>query len=173
MIGKTSDLSGITVSFAVAASAAFPILFAPLCFNTVGKVFHDTYGESAYSTIPETLFLADGGVYDNLGSESSLRSGECFIVVDGSAKETPWAKDFRPWFLQKIWRNLVVSMEQIVLLRRRLIYKNDKTIQLLIDRPLAEIREKDLRANENLKNLPDYRIEHDAEIAGLIGGPAD
>ena len=58
MIGTTCDLSDITVSFAVAASAAFPILFAPLRFNTVGKVFHDTYGESAYRTIPETLFLA-------------------------------------------------------------------------------------------------------------------
>ena len=170
MIGTTYDLSEITISFAVAASAAFPILFAPLRFNTSGKVFHDKYGESAYGPPPETLFLADGGIYDNLGSESSLRGGECFIVVDGSAKELPWAQDFQPYFLQKIWRNLVVSMEQIVLLRRRLIYKNDKTIQLLIDRPLAEIREKDLRMNENVQIFPNYQIEHDAEYAELIGG---
>ena len=61
-------------------------------------------------------------------------------------------------------------MEQTVLLRRRLIYKNEKTVQLLIDRPLAEIKENDLRVNEQMKRLPDYQIEHDAECAGLIGG---
>lgn len=68
-IGTSTDINDIKVSFAVASSAAFPIMFAPLKFDVRNRHFFNKYGpESGAISKQNHLYLTDGGVYDNFTS---------------------------------------------------------------------------------------------------------
>src|SRR5690242_7345163 len=84
----------------------------------------------------KTLYLTDGGVYDNLGSENLLKEDIPFIIFDASAASNSWPENYRPRFHKMFWRVLSVSLDQIVLLRRRLIFHqaNKNCIQLLLNK---------------------------------------
>ncbi|MGN7471998.1 patatin-like phospholipase family protein [Brevibacillus sp. SAFN-007a] len=169
LLGSSMDIEDITVAFAVAASAAFPMMFAPLRMDNRGRRYHDKYGSMVYPTPPEILYLTDGGVYDNLGSENILKEDSPFVILDASATATPWEKAFQPGFKDLNARILETTLEQNVLLRRRLIYKQSNGIQLLINRPVYQIVESEKKYRELKILLPEYPTNL-SEIEELIGG---
>ncbi|MFQ9934916.1 MAG: hypothetical protein ACLRXQ_01375 [Phascolarctobacterium faecium] len=68
LLGRSSDIDDIPIAFAVAASAAYPVGFAPLELDVEAREFRDLYGTGTQK--PENpAALRHGGVYDNLGSE--------------------------------------------------------------------------------------------------------
>jgi NTE family protein len=125
--GITSDVGDITVAFAVACSAAFPMLFSPISLDTTGRTFHSKHWDvnSKHSSQPpRTLWLTDGGVYDNLGSEPLLSAQDSFLVVDASKFAEQWYPDTSPSYFARTWRPLETGLDQIVSLRRRLLYEH-------------------------------------------------
>ena len=123
--GITTDIGDLTVAFAVACSAAFPMLFAPIGLNTTGREFHAKYWDTQEKRLaqpPRTLWLTDGGVYDNLGSEPLLSAQDPFLLVDASKFAGPWNADTSPGYFSRTWRPLETGLDQVVSLRRRLLY---------------------------------------------------
>lgn len=125
-IGDTKDKYDIPISFVVACSAAFPQVFAPLRLKLernkrrfASKYAYDT--DSKYGVLEE-IYLTDGGVYDNLGIENFLHAEGQFIAIDaggyGSIEEKlSWPKMHL--------RIIDTALEQTVLLRRRLLFKQN------------------------------------------------
>ena len=76
LIGKSNDFDDITVSYAVATSAAFPILFAPISLSLEGRNFSDPENRMQGNPLLkfDTLWFSDGGVFDNIGTEPILIS---------------------------------------------------------------------------------------------------
>ena len=128
IFGHSKNFKDTKVSFAVACSAAFPMMFAPIKLSTKGKNFFYKYGWQKAKwgntpNVPSHLYLSDGGVYDNLGSESLFRSKTPFIICDASGFLEEWDPLKKPNWFSLNWRPLDTGLDQIVLLRRRLIYK--------------------------------------------------
>ena len=141
-IGESEDIADISVAFAVATSAAFPMMFRPLKLDIKNRIFKSTY-KWPISQLGESILLTDGGVYDNLGSEAFLRKEGCeerLIILDASAASKFSSNNSLP---NAILSTIETSMDQIVLLRRRLLFqmKGTKCIQLILGRPLEEIIE--------------------------------
>jgi len=69
--GYCSDTNSVLLSEAVASSAAFPGLFYPNIISTENKEFRLRDWEKndlgVNLEIPEEMYIADGGIYDNLG----------------------------------------------------------------------------------------------------------
>ena len=168
LLGYSTDIHDITVAFAVAASAAFPLMFAPLQFDNRNRSYTDKYNSSSYSSPPEKLYLTDGGVYDNLGSENILKEQSSFIVVDASASSNPWDERHKPSYKNMTGRILNTSLEQNVLLRRRLLYKNGSGIQLLINRSVKELMKSEEKNRISERPLPEYPSDYEA-VEKLIG----
>lgn len=124
--GITTDIEDLTVAFAVACSAAFPMLFAPIGFDTTGRTFRAKYWdvrETLVARPPRTLWLTDGGVYDNLGSEPLLSANDPFLLIDASKFAGQWNAESSPGYFARTWRPLETGLDQIVSLRRRLLYE--------------------------------------------------
>lgn len=124
--GVTTDMEDITVAFAVACSASFPMLFAAMPLDTTGRTFFGEYWDTHrrfVSRPPRLLWLTDGGVYDNLGSEPVLRAPEPFLVIDASKFAEPWNTETQPTHFARTWRPLETGLDQIVSLRRRLLFE--------------------------------------------------
>lgn len=132
LLGKSNDIEDIKISFAV--SAAFPMLFRPITMDISNKNFVDPYGK-----IPSKLYLTDGGVYDNLGSENILKDDGKFIVLDASVASRVWGLDYKPHIFSENWWVIDTAMSQIVNLRRRMLYNKSKGIQLIINHPVQDI----------------------------------
>ncbi|HDX9578914.1 TPA: patatin-like phospholipase family protein [Bacillus pseudomycoides] len=77
-IGQTNQIDDISVSYAAATSAAFPLLFAPLSLSTADRIFSDP--DNRMQEIPlekyDTLWFSDGGVFDNIGTEPLILSDQ-------------------------------------------------------------------------------------------------
>lgn len=103
----TSDAADFPISQAVAASSAFPPVFAPLHLDS------STY---VHATEVEYVTLTDGGIYDNMGVNPALRSErnplEYLFVSDGGE---PFATDTAPTESGAIVlkASLDIMMEQI------------------------------------------------------------
>jgi NTE family protein len=169
LIGSSKDINDISVAFAVAASAAFPLMFSPIEMDNKHRKYFDKYN-SSYLINPETLFLTDGGVYDNLGSENILKENEPAIILDASASDKPWEESYKPGYFKLHHRILQVSLDQIVMLRRRLLYNQSKSsIQLLINKNIKEIELLEKKYCPQERPLPDYPNQYE-DIERLIGG---
>jgi predicted acylesterase/phospholipase RssA len=157
-IGYCYDIDDIKVSFAVAASAAFPIMFAPLRLYTKNRIFVDSFQNNSIISKPEMIYLTDGGVYDNLGSEAFLKHNNPCIIMDASAEPSNWPDHYHAGYFNLNRRILNVSLSQIVYLRRRLIYNhsNKNIIQLLIGRSISELFEAEKKLRSWKRALPDY-----------------
>lgn len=83
LIGQTSNMDDISVSYAVATSAAFPLLFAPIPLSTSHRVFSDPENRMQGNPLLkyDTLWFSDGGVFDNIGTEP-------LILPDGEKHES-------------------------------------------------------------------------------------
>ncbi len=178
-IGHSRDYKDIRISFAVAVSAAFPMMFAPVKLSTHGKNFYFKYnwqkakwGEEP--NIPDFLYLSDGGVYDNLGSETFFRSKIPFIICDASGFLEEWNPLNRPNWFSLNWRPLDTGLDQIVLLRRRLIYQLSEKInsyQIVLRDPVSIVLKKPEiygRLSGNISKLPDYEMMPD-ELQQSLG----
>lgn len=153
-LGVSTDIGDITVAFAVAASAAYPMAFAPLRLSTQDRTFNDPYQSPGCIAIPQNIFLTDGGVYDNLGSENLLKDKTPFIMLDASAETA--LDDIQPSSFELSRRTLSASLDQIVALRRRLLFIDQKCegIQLILNRPITEIAASEVKCRQ--ANLPSY-----------------
>lgn len=121
------------LSDAVAASAAFPGLIGPLVLHTNEYRWHKYEGDRLVETSPiaKTLFLWDGGVYDNLGLEVLYKVGKGFregvdfcLVSDASGSLVPEKRgDFESCWISNMWsagkRLIDIPMDQVRSLRAR------------------------------------------------------
>lgn len=88
----------IEVAMAVAASGAFPPFLSPVRLDLKPESFtlrdrtdlHDP-------ALRTTVYLSDGGVYDNLGLETAWKSHQNVLVSDGGGKLDPDAKPKTDW----------------------------------------------------------------------------
>ena len=143
-IGETKDIKDIKLSFAVACSAAFPQLFAPfkLMINKRRFVLDWwTKNVKASNHVPKCIYLSDGGVYDNLGTEGILKGKEPFVILDAGGYIPEWHTDTNPnWFIRNT-RIISTALDQIISLRRRILYSKAKDlngVQLILGAPVKE-----------------------------------
>lgn len=124
-IGNRSLSKKDKLSLGVSASAAFPPLFKPIIYNTKEK-------QKKYQHGSKKVYLLDGGVYDNLGSEAIFykpKMKSCdkikdpFIVSDASAGYDKWCHHKGLYKIEQLKRVLDISIDQNRRLRRRMIYK--------------------------------------------------
>lgn len=167
-IGVTKNVSKIRLSFAVASSACFPMMFAPTSLYTKGMRFYKKWWTDSpvinNDSLPDCLPLSDGGVYDNLGTEAILNYNEPFVTVDASGFLEAWPYNYTPNWFSLSWRPLDTGLEQIVLLRRRLIYQHSQKvggIQLILRDPVQKLINQPERygalTNRSF-DLPDYDL---------------
>jgi len=109
----------IEVAMAVAASGAFPPFLSPVRLDLKPESFtlrdrtdlHDP-------ALRTTVYLSDGGVYDNLGLEKVWKSHQNVLVSDGGGKLDPDAKPKTDW-LRHAKRVVDVVDNQVRSLRKR------------------------------------------------------
>ena len=123
----------LSIGQAVAASAAFPPVFAPMRIDASQYRFGGTQYRDAPVVIPATIGLTDGGVYENLGTEvltkrtplpggRVLEEPEFLLVSDGGY---PPLYQFEPQripglaSLALMLRVNAIALEQVSALRRR------------------------------------------------------
>ena len=109
------------VATAVAASSAFPPVFAPLALDVAPELFEPTLGADLYdqTDFKRRLLLADGGVYDNLGLETVWGRYDTVLVSDGGK---PFEIDSKPsGSLAQIARVADIGMTQALALRKRVL----------------------------------------------------
>lgn len=77
------DTGDMTVSTAVAASSAFPPVLSPVVVDLANHAAKPVDG--TFHAPPGKLYLADGGVYDNLGLEAVWKRNRTVYVSDAGA----------------------------------------------------------------------------------------
>lgn len=144
-IGRSKNIDNISVAFAVAVSAAYPMIFAPVRLSTKGLAFIDTDGTSSYpDALPEHLYLTDGGVFDNLGTNSILQEEGDFITMDASDRNRIWPPGYKSTFPTRTLRILNISMSEMIYLRREILSKEHgrRGIQLILEESAEEFIQK-------------------------------
>lgn len=149
------------VADGVVASACFPPLFKPFTFNTKGRSFVFKYVDgkllnSPNPSPPSFVYLTDGGIYDNLGSESVITKKSDFIVSDASGVVVNWGNS-RPSKLFRMKRPIDVSMNQNGNLRRRLLFQslNENSVLVELSKPLETYTKKVVPGMDS-PTPPDY-----------------
>lgn len=159
-IGRSTDIDDISVAFAVAVSAAFPMIFAPVRLSTRPHSFIDLDGTSSYPKgPPDELYLTDGGVFDNLGTNSILQENGDFITMDASDRSRVWPYGHKSSFPTRTLRILNISMSEMIYLRREILDKehNRRGIQLILEYKMKQI------LNEQLGEFGIQRLAWDYE----------
>lgn len=108
----------LPVARAVAASSAFPPFFSPIILENPGT-FEPQLG-SDLTNIPgfvNKLYLADGGVYDNLGLESVWKRCSTVLVSDAGAPLESQREPHTDWVRQSM-RALDIATDQARGLRK-------------------------------------------------------
>lgn len=183
-IGVTTEKNNIRVSFAVACSACFPPVFAPFKLKTKDRKFYFNWWTSnkrLNKNAPEVIYLTDGGVYDNLGSENIIKGNDPFIILDAGGYFPLWKNNqsfsnmFLIWFKLQA-RILATALNQVTALRRRIIFSKTQPtggVMLIlgektknyIDYPACETFGK---LSQNVNNsLPSYEI-FDSDVEELV-----
>jgi NTE family protein len=167
------------ISLGVVASACFPPLFRPYIFETHGRSFVFKYVNGKLLNTPNPspparIFLTDGGVYDNLGSESVLTKKSSFIVSDASGVTEHWRHGYPNKFLVAK-RPIDIAMDQNGKLRRRLLFQSLTPNSVFVEasKPLETYTSKEVPgmvSPTSPEDMPAYPLIHrDLEKAiGLI-----
>lgn len=130
-IGVTEN-NDIKIGFAIACSAAFPPVFAPYKLPLAGRKFYFDWWKKEKvlnQNPPAQIFLSDGGVYDNLGSENILQEKDernPFVIIDAGQYMPQWFPNLNPNFFENTLRIIETALDQIISLRRRVIYNATK-----------------------------------------------
>ncbi len=141
-IGVTED-NDIKIAFAVACSAAFPPVFSPFRLSFGKRKFYFDWWKKEKilnQNPPEHVFLSDGGVYDNLGSENILQEKDernPFIIIDAGQYMAQWFPNLNPNIFENTSRIIKTALDQIISLRRRILYNATKKPE--IERTLGTI----------------------------------
>jgi NTE family protein len=106
------------VADAVAASSAFPPILSPHTVQPSGRFDPLTAGEYRADEFRDRVWLSDGGVYDNLGLETSWKRCRRILVSDGGGQLKAEPAPRRNWALHGI-RVLEIVDSQVRALRKR------------------------------------------------------
>lgn len=110
----------VRLSTAVAASSSFPPVFGPLRFEAApGDYQRGHYQGDDADELRARIDLSDGGVYDNLATEPSLRRYREVLVSDAGG---PFVFESKRWWLQRLMRYTTVMSNQAEALRKRLFF---------------------------------------------------
>ena len=107
------------LAVAVGASSAFPPFLSPVSITLNPADFDpSTAGDLQVQPYTSDVVLTDGGVYDNLGLETSWKSYDTILVSDGggATSDEPYPK--KEWF-EHIYRVLGIINNQVGSLRKR------------------------------------------------------
>lgn len=109
----------VELAVAVTASSAFPPVLAPAVFRVDRDVLEQSAGADLYrEPYRTTVFLADGGVDDNLGLERIVRRYKTIFVSDAAGRARPDPRPQRNW-LYTTARVLTVIYDQPGQFRKR------------------------------------------------------
>lgn len=110
----------LRLSRAVAASSAFPPVFGPVRFDADAADYQrGGYQGDDADALRARIDLSDGGVYDNLATEPSLRRYREVLVSDAGG---PFVFQSKRWWLQQLMRYTQVMSNQAEALRKRLFF---------------------------------------------------
>ncbi len=88
----------VEIARAVAASSAFPPVLSPAVLNFHENDFRPNSGKDLQRPpFTTSMFLTDGGVYDNLGLETVWKRYRTILVSDGGGRMPPEEKPARTW----------------------------------------------------------------------------
>jgi NTE family protein len=109
----------IELAVAVAASSAFPPVLSPLELRLDPKQFKPNTGHDLQrEPFTSDMVLTDGGVYDNLGLETSWKSYKTIWVSDAGGMYAPEEHPHRDWVRHTL-RVLDLLDNQVRNLRKR------------------------------------------------------
>ncbi|MBN7137333.1 hypothetical protein A7A76_21680 [Lysobacter enzymogenes] len=110
----------VRLSCAVAASSSFPPVFGPVRFDAdPGDYQRGDYRGDDGDALRARIELSDGGVYDNLATEPSLRRYREVLVSDAGG---PFVFESKRWWLSRLMRYTQVMGNQAEALRKRLFF---------------------------------------------------
>lgn len=113
----------VQLARAVATSSAFPPIFCPVILKLNPNDWETAEGAFLHNNIKfrKHLYLADGGIYDNLGLERIWDKYETVLVSDAGAPFSFKANPilYRFSLLLKTKRTLIIEGEQTRALRKR------------------------------------------------------
>jgi NTE family protein len=112
---------------AVAASSAFPPFLSPLVLRLAeGQCQPQTGVDLHRPPFTTRVLLSDGGVYDNLGLETVIKSFQTVLVSDGGGQMQPEDRVLRNWFSSALRVNSIID-NQVRSLRKRQLFDANKT----------------------------------------------
>lgn len=118
LVGLVRDPK-LRLAVAVAASSAFPPFLSPTVFRLLPEDFEPVpKGPLQRPPFTTKVVLTDGGVYDNLGLETTWKRYRTILVSDGGGKLSPEPTPRRNW-LSHSYRVLNVVDNQVRSLRKR------------------------------------------------------
>lgn len=119
----------VGLACAVAASSCFPPVFGPVRFDTEpGDYQRGDYRGEDGEELRQRIELSDGGVYDNLATEPTLRRYREVLVSDAGG---PFVFESRRWWLRQLMRYTQVMGNQAEALRKRLFFGQAATGSLI------------------------------------------
>jgi predicted acylesterase/phospholipase RssA len=159
------------VAFAVAASSAFPPLFPPL------RITNETL-VCAVNQFPQSHYLTDGGVYDNLGIELLFRGkegGREFDLIVVSDAEGNFDSDFDARYAFPVSRNVRASdllMSRISALQIGALRETTSVVRIGIKGEIEDVDDPSLLSPEAQRSLVNVRTDLDefspTEVTALI-----
>lgn len=126
--GFSYDTENIPIALAVTSSACFPGLFSPIKLDIQDYKFYytkkDGTGDTSPNVTPDFVYLADGGIFDNLGYfplEQACEQNDhaIFIVSDAASRFKQNQEKYH--FLNEAMRIIDILMEQVGSRDRRII----------------------------------------------------
>lgn len=128
-------LDGVSLGFATAASAAFPFGLPPLSLHRA-RLGNVAFTEALDGLV--RLVLTDGGILENLGVQTLLRStrfaAHHIVVSDAGLRDTTW----RPGLLGRIKSAAIFGLSAQIL-DRLLVVMNDKQNRSMRQMVLREL----------------------------------
>lgn len=112
----------LAVALAVAASSAFPPVLSPVVIDFKPGQFQDVPGADLNNNphYTETVYLTDGGVYDNLGLETIWNRYDTLLVSDAGAPLQVESEVETAWHSQAL-RALDITTNQARAMRKRVL----------------------------------------------------
>ena len=125
-VGEVKD-PNIPLAQAVAASSAFPPVLSPFEMRLDANAFTPNSGlDLQRKPFTTTVFLTDGGVYDNLGLETVWKRFQTVLVSDGGGKLRPEEDPKGDW-ARHSYRVLSLVDNQVRSLRKRQVIDSFKS----------------------------------------------
>jgi NTE family protein len=123
---RVGEVKNPTVSLAeaVGASSAFPPVLSPMILELNSSSFTANSGQDLQKKpFTSRVVLSDGGVYDNLGLETTWKNFDTVFVSDGGGKTQPEEEPKEDW-ARHSYRVLDLIDNQVRSLRKRLLIQS-------------------------------------------------